>query len=287
MVPKGNKGKGFIVSVFGLLLAVLGVIWIVVIFPSLDKMPGDYARTFHFVGEFSAMNQQTQQLDTFPVEQKLTQEAVETLNGAIRIHEVRTISHAQSGDVLPQYGDETIHTIDRRTLEYMANLDERGRTGNFGPVRPCTEDATFDLWNAGANEPLTASFSHAEEFRGLKVNVFEIEAAEIPRGKHPQTGADLFFAINLKLWIEPSTGAVVNQMSTSTTSMDMMENSVPVQISKIQYADTTVETMVDFAGTSRNQLMWFRDILPWVLIGVGGVLVLLDVLVIGRRKASA
>lgn len=66
---KGKK-TALIVSVVGLILVIVGIVWAMVIFPSLDKMPADYSKIYYFDGTFTVLNQQTQQQETFPVKQE-------------------------------------------------------------------------------------------------------------------------------------------------------------------------------------------------------------------------
>jgi hypothetical protein len=279
----GRKAALFI-SVVGLVLVIVGILWATVIFPSLDKMPADYSKTYYFDGSFTVLNPQTQKQETFPVKQELYREAVETFDGYIKIHEVRTVTHALSGTVLPEYGEDTVITIDRRTLEFIPALDEQGRTGYSGPPRPCTKDTTFDLWNSGARRPLTARYSFSDEVQGLGVLVFEISESNLSLGKHPQTGADLYYSTVIRLWIEPLTGTVVKQTSSTTTSMSMMGTKIPVNVSKIGYSEATIDEMVSLGKSARTQMMWFKDILPWLLIGIGVVLVLVAVAMISKRQ---
>lgn len=281
----GRKAALFI-SVVGLILVIVGILWATVIFPSLDKMPADYSKTYYFDGSFTVLNPQTQQQETFPVKQELVREAVETFDGYIRIHEARTVTNGTTGTVLPQYGEDTVITIDRRTLEYIPALDEKGRTGYSGPPRPCTEDTTFDLWNSGAQRPLTARYSFPDNVQGLDVLVFEISESNLSLGKHPQTGADLYYSTVIRLWIEPSTGTVVKQTSSTTTSMSMMGMTIPVHVSKLGYSEATIDDMVSLGKSARSQMMWFKDILPWLLIGVGVVLVLGAVALVGRGQKT-
>ncbi|TET75964.1 MAG: DUF3068 domain-containing protein, partial [Dehalococcoidia bacterium] len=76
------------------------------------------------------------------------------------------------------------------------------------------------------------------------------------------------------LWIEPSSGAGVNQTSETTTSIDMMGTMLPVQIAEVNYAEETIVDLMDTARSARTMLLWFRTLLPWITIGIGAVLVI-------------
>jgi hypothetical protein len=284
MASKAGSRRGLIVSIVGVVLVILGILWSWVIFPALEKIPTDYERSYYFDGAFTVLNPVTQSYDTFPIEQTLDQEAVGTEDGALLIHEVRTIVNAQTGDDLSAiYGDESTLAIDRSSLEFVPEIDERGRTGNWAPPKSLEPGDSFDLWNPGASRPLTANYVEDTEFRDLHVKLFEIDETDILIGTEPTSGADLLYSTNIRLWIEPWSGTVVNQEADTTTSIDMFGNKVPVVISSVQYAEETIVDLMDTGRSARTFLLWLKGILPWLLVGIGIVLVLVGIF-LGRRR---
>jgi len=288
---KGLRGYRLIIlAVVGALLAIFGALWISVIFPALDKMPGDYTESYTFEGTFSVMNPATQQLDTFPVEQTLTEEAVGTEDGALLLHEVRTVTNAATGtDISAIYGDDSILAIDSRTLAFQQSVDERGRWGQFAPPRPLSEGESFDLWNPAIQQPLTANYLRTQDFEGLTVFIYEASVQGVSLGNDPQSGLPLLLSTTIMLWVEPSSGAVVNNTSVTTTSMDMMGMQVPVQISNLQFTQDTIASLMDTARSAHWMLLWFRTLIPWMAIGFGAFLVVaagVTVMVRNLRKAK-
>ena len=268
-----RRYASLILPIAGALLAIFGALWIGVIFPALDKVPTDYERTFYFDGTFSVMNPATMSMDSFPVEQTLAQEAVGTEDGALLIHEVRTIVNAATGDDISAiYGDESTLAIDRRSLEFVTDIDERARWGQWGPPRPLGKNDSFDLWHPGAGQALEAKYVRSEDFRGLGVLVFEIDEANILIGTEPMSGMDLYLSPRITLWIEPSSGTVVNQTSETVTSINMMGTVMPMQIANVGYAEQTIVDLMDTAQSARTMLLWFRTLLPWITIGIGAAL---------------
>ena len=264
-----------ILPVAGAVLAVFGALWVGVIFPSLDKMPADYEKTYYFNGTFSVMNPATMSMDSFPIEQTLAQEAVGTEGGALLIHEVRTVINTETDeDISAIYGDESILAIDAHTLEFMPEVDERGRWGQFGPPRPLGVGDGFALWHPGAGQALMANYVGQEDFRGLSVLVFEIDETDIPIGTEPTSGMELYLSPKITLWIEPSSGTVVNQTSETVTSINFMGTMMPVQVANVDYAEETIVDLMDTARSARTMLLWFRTLLPWITIGIGAVLVI-------------
>jgi hypothetical protein len=285
MATEGKRKRGFIVSLVGLVLVILGVLWITIIFPAIDKVPTDYDRTYYFEGTFSVMNPVTQSMDTFPVEQTLAQEAVGTEDGALLIHEVRTVVNSATGtDISDIYGDESTLAINRSTLEFVQEIDERGRWGQWGPPRPSGKDDSYDLWHPGAGQPLTANYVRSEDFRDLGVLVFEIDEEDIDIGLEPQSGLPLSLSTTITQWVEPSSGTVVYNESVTTTSIAAMGMKVPIQISSLRYAEETTVDLTDTGRSAHTMLFWFRTVIPWLLIGLGAVMVLIDMLFLGRRR---
>ena len=283
---RGLRGYRIIIlSIMGALLAIFGALWVAVIFPALDKMPASYGQTYQFDGMFSVMNPATQSMDSFPIEQTLMQEAVGTEDGALLIHEVRSVKNAVTGaDISAIYGDESVLAINPRTLEFMPQVDERGRLGYFGPPRPLAVGDTFDLWHPGAGQALPAKNVGEENFRGMDVLVFEINEAYLPIGTEPMSGMELYLSPQITLWIEPSSGTVVNQMSETVTSIDMMGMKMPVQIANVDYAESTIVNLMNTGQSASLMLLWFRTLVPWIAIGFGAFLVMTSALIVAVRN---
>lgn len=288
MAAEKQKRRGFVVSIGGLILVILGILWIAVIFPAMDKIPTDYARTYYFDGTYQLADPTTGNLGhAFPIEQSLAQEGNGTQDGALLIHEVRIVKNAMTDQVIdPRFNDESILAVDRHTLKFVTDIDERHRTGCWGPPRGLGKGDTFYLYNPGANKPLTARYVKADEFRGMKVVIFKIQEGNITIGTDPTSHLPLLMDTTITLTIDSKTGTVVDQDSTTTTSMDMMGTKVPVQISNVRYAESTIVDLMDVAKDAQKMLLWFETVIPWVLIGLGAIMVIIDAAFISRRKAA-
>lgn len=122
----GTRRGGIVLSVIGIVLLIVGILWFAVIFPALAKVPTGYSRTYHFEGTFSVLNPVAQSLVSFPITNDLAQEAIGTQDGALLIHEKRTVVNAgNSTDISATYGDESTLAIDRSTLAFVPTVDER------------------------------------------------------------------------------------------------------------------------------------------------------------------
>ena len=284
------KRKSIIVSIVGLILIILGILWIAVIFPALDKLPTDYNRDYYFDCTYQEWNFATYSFDVIPAKMTRSQDAVGTEDGALLIREVLTAVNTDTGEVLPNYADDSILAVDRSTNEFATEIDDRGRWGYWGPPRPLAEGESFDLWNPGAWQPLEAKYvdtvDYCKDSRCMNVFHYNLQGVDIPIGVEPQSGGNLSFTADIDLWVEPSSGTVVYQESVTSTSLETMGMKFPIQISNVNYADETIDELMDIGESAKTMLLWFRSILPILLIVIGAVLVVADVIFFGRRRGA-
>ncbi len=144
----------------------------------------------------------------------------------------------------------------------------------------------FAIYIDSVNEPLTATYVKSEEFQGLKVVVFQASASDVSLGTNPQNGLAMYSSTAVSLTIEPKTGTVVDQSAVATTSMDMGGNKVPVLVANVGWTDATITDLVNVAKDGLGMLFWFQAVLPWLLIGIGAVLLILGVILIARRRGA-
>jgi len=280
--------RGIILCVVGVVLVILGVLWSTVIFPSLNKVPTDLDTTLYFDGNFTVPNPATGSLVTFPIEEILQINGNGTQDGALFVHEKYTVKNAATGVDLPNFSIEQTLAVDRKTLEIVTNIDEQHRSGYWGPPRGLGEGDSFDLWNPGAHKALKATYVKDDTFRGLKVVIFQIDEQNIPLGTEPQSQLPLLMDTTINLTIEPKTGAVVDEDALTATSLSMGGQKVPVVITYVRYAERTIVDLVDTAKDNQGMLFWFQSLLPWLLIGIGAVLLIIGaVLMIRKQRTTA
>ena len=281
-------GWGGLLAVIGVVLVILGLVWMTVIFPAMAQISTGYAHTYYSDGTFSVLNSDTQSMDSFPIEQALAQKANGTKDGAMLIHEKSTVVNSATGtDLSAYYGDESTLAIERKTLKFMPAVDERGRTGYWAPPMGLSPASSFAIYIDSVNEPLTATCVKSEELQGLKVLVFQVSASDVSLGTNPQNGLAMYSSTTVSLTIEPKTGTVVDQIAVATTSMDMGGNKVPVLVANVGWTDATVADMVKTAKDGVGMLFWFQAVLPWLLIGIGAVSLIIGVVLMVRKQRTA
>ena len=287
MSAQRPRPRGTVVCVVGIVLVILGVIWSTVIFPSLSKVPTDLDKTLYFDGNFTVPDQATGSMVTFPIEQILQQNGNGTQDGALFVHEKYTVKNAATGDdISAYYGIEQTLAVDRKTLEIVTNIDEQHRSGYWGPPKGLGEGDTFDLWNPGAYRALKATYVKDDTFRGLKVVIFQIDAKDISLGNDTQTQLPLLMDTVINLTIEPKTGVVADEDALTTTSLSMGGQKVPVVITYVRYAERTIVDLVDTANDARGKLLLAETVIPWVLGGVGAILVLIGLMLMSRKRGA-
>ena len=287
MTTEGKRKRRFIVSIVGLLLVILGVLWITVIFPWLEKLPTDLHEEFDFEGEFWVATP-TFELVSFPVRIHREWKANGTADGALLINETMTFTRTDIGmDITEQFADPSVLAVDRKSRKFNPDVDERGREGYWSPPPRLGVGDTFELYHPSARGPLPANVVREEDFRGLKVLVIEVSGENIPLGPDPQSGMESYLTkAEITLWVEPASGTVVDEQSLVVRSLDVpMMGIVEVYRSVVVYAEETIVELMDTAKSAHTMLLWFRTIIPWLLIGLGAVMVLVDVLVLPRIQA--
>lgn len=287
-----RRGRGgIILSVVGVVLLIFGILWMTVIFPSLEKLPLDLDEEFDFDGNFTVVNPMTQQRDSFPVTIHRKWKGNGTADGALLISETMTFFRTDiEVDITDQFKDPSVLAVDRSTREFVPEVDERGREGYWSPPPRLGGGDSFELYHPSARGPLSANVVSEEDFRGLKVIVIEVSGENILLGPDPQSGMDNYLTeAKITMWVEPASGTVVDEHSLVVRSLDMTGlglGMVEVYRSVVVYAEETIVELMDTAKSANTMLLWFRTLIPWIVIGLGAVLVIGGVIFLIRGPVT-
>ena len=278
--------RGIALSIIGAVLLIVGILWFTVIFPMLAQIPTDLDNTIYFDGNFTVLDQATGAMVSFPIEQILVQKASGTQDGALFIHETYTMKNVATGDeVTANYIEQTL-AVDRKTLDIVTNIDEQHRLGYWSPPRGLGDGDSFDLWDPGPHQALKATYVKDDTFRGMKVVIFQIDAKDISLGSNPQTQLPMLMDTTINLTIDPKTGVVADEEALTTISMSMGGQKVPVMITYVRFAERTIVDLVDTARDNQGMLFWFQTVVPWLLVGIGAVLLILGVMLMIRKQRT-
>ena len=278
--------RGIALSIIGAVLLIVGILWFTVIFPMLAQIPTDLDNTIYFDGNFTVLDQATGAMVRFPIEQILVQKASGTQDGALFIHETYTMKNVATGDeVTANYIEQTL-AVDRKTLDIVTNIDEQHRLGYWSPPRGLGDGDSFDLWDPGPHQALKATYVKDDTFRGLKVVIFKVDGKDISLGSDPQSQLPLLMDTTINLTIDPKTGVVADEEALTTISMSMGGQKVPVMITYVRFAERTIVDLVDTARDNQGMLFWFQTVVPWLLVGIGAVLLILGVMLMIRKQRT-
>ena len=269
----------------GLLLVILAILWLLLIFPAVAKLPADLSETTVFEGTYYVMDPQTQQMEQIPVNVERHYEATEIQDGVLILNQTITTSHAQYGMELEDFSMEEVLGVDRSTREYVAGYGDMDRSGQFSFPSNLKQES-YRLWNPTAQRDLEIKFIAEEEFHDLTVYAFQVNEQEVALGNYPGTEFPQSLDTTINMKVEPLSGTTVFSQSVTTINVTYPTGTaVPVYISSIQFIDDTIDEMVDTASSARTMILWATVYGFWIVIALGVVLILAGLLV-GYRARS-
>jgi hypothetical protein len=278
------KGWSGGLAIAGLVLIIFALVWLLVIFPGMEKLPKNLSETTNFEGTYYVMNPQTQQMEQISVNVERHYEATEIQDGVLILHQTVTTTNTDDGTELPQYGLEEILGVDRSTREYVADYGDMDRSGQFS-FPSDLEQKSYQLWNPTARRDLEAKFIGEEVVDDLTVYDFQVNEEGIDLGNYPGTTFQQTLDVTIDMKVEPLTGTTIFSQSVTTIRVTYAPGmTIPVYISSIHFTDATIEEMIDTASGARTLLLWATVYGFWTVIGLGIVLILAGVLVASRTR---
>jgi hypothetical protein len=279
------RGWSGVLAVAGLLLVVFAILWSLVIFPALAKLPEDLNETTVFEGTYYVMDPQTQQMEQIPVNVERHYEATEIQDGVLILNQTITTSHAQYGMELPDFSMEETLGVDRSTREYVAGYGDMDRSGQFS-FPSDLEQKSYQLWNPTAGSDLEVKFVAEEKVDNLTVYAFQVSEEGIDLGDYPGTTFPQSLDVIINMKVEPVSGTTVFSQSITTIKVAYSsEMIIPVYISSIQFTEDTISEMVDTASSARTMILWASVYGFWIVVALGIILILAGLLV-GYRARS-
>jgi hypothetical protein len=272
------KAWNIILASLGLVLVIFSLIWLLVIFPTMAKLPADHHRVVDFEGIYEVMNPETRSLDKIPVNVKREQQATEVQDNVLIINQEITTIHAVAGVELADFGLTEVLGVDRSTRQYVPGYGDMERSGQFSfPER--VEKRSYFLWIPTAGTPLEAKFTGEEDFQGLQVFTFMISEQDLGIAAQAGTGLPQVLDIVTEMKVEPVSGTTVDTQSDTTIKIVPAANmKQPVYVSSLRFTEDTAAGLVDTAKNARTALLWAEVYGFWLVIGLGIALILAGVL---------
>jgi hypothetical protein len=165
-----------------------------------------------------------------------------------------------------------------------------------------TEKKAYPWYDSGLGKPVDAKFDGEDEVGGLPVYRFkqsvpptDIDRREVPGsllGKSEATvTANLFYAVERTLWVEPATGALIKVRQSLKQELRTAEEKAgqgtAVFDGTLELNQKTVEANVRTAEENMSKL-WLLTGLPVILWIAGGVLIAVAVVLLlaGRHRRT-
>ncbi len=268
-------------TIVGVVIVVFALVWLLAIFPAMNKLPEDHHRVVNFDGTYQVMNPDTQAMDSIPVCVQRVQDATDVQDNVLIINQTVTCTHAQAGMELPQFGLAEVLGVDRSNREYVSGYGDMERSGQFCFPSDAQEES-YSVWIPSAGRPLEAEFKGEEDFHGLKVFNFQISEQNLDIGTQEGTGLPQVMDIVTTMTIEPVSGTTVDTTSDTTYSIDMQGMKIPYYISSISFTEDTIDELVDTAKDARSMILWATVYGFWIAIGVGAALIVTGVVMFAR-----
>lgn len=276
------KGWSLGLTTSGLLLVALALVWLLVIFPIMAKMPADYEEEYMFEGSVQVLNPETMSMIEIPtsVERLLTATGIEGDDVLLMKQDV-TFYEATSGaplaainPALAALDSSEVYGLDRTTRANVSGHGDMDRSGQF-TFPAGVKQETYSFWSKAAETALDATFVTEETYQGITVYAFEINStAQL---------MDIFTEIK----VEPVSGIPVYTNSTTTSRMMVAPDMViPTLINNMAFTSDTTDEMVDLAKSASSLILWASVYGFWILIGLGAALTLSGVIMAARAKTD-
>ena len=269
-------------TIFGLLLITFALIWLLVAFPIMAKIPADYEEEYMFEGSIMQLNQETMSLDPTPTSVERLLKVTDVQDDVLLLQQDVNFYHAEFGVLLEDICSSELLGIDRSTRENVSGYGDMNRSGQFTFPAGVGKEK-YDFWSSSTMCTLPAQYIGEEQFEGLTVYNFKIEVQDINYGTDEATGLARTMDLLTEIKVEPVSGIPVDTITTTTIKLNMgQEQPTPVFINSMSFTDDTVADMVDTAESTRSLILWATVYGFWIVIGLGVVLTLGGVTVAAR-----
>jgi len=284
----------------GLCFTIGTVVWITVIEPAMEKLPGD-------LDEHLRIDATVRQV--FPVQTEetvsieRTQQAIMKTDGVLVIRE-SIIPNPEVPGVLE--GSTTEMGVDRTSREFVAGYGDRERTALWNYPLGVKKE-TYSLWSDTAGRALDARFTGEGQYRGLLVYTFVTDEQDLPYGNDPVYGLPVVVDLVIEERVEPKTGITVYGEAVRTFSVllptqmvqmlpEDVRRSLPeatdagvIKVMAVvvnqQYSDETVAEKISDARDYRTKLLWATRYGLWLGFGSGSVFILVSCWLIIRTRS--
>ncbi len=283
-----KKLAGRILTILGAVLVIFGALWVTLIFPGMNKIPGDLNQVSQQEGTVVLWDAEAMQPVTYNVRNTTVYSPVRSTAGVVYLREDNTFINTDTGENMPQLAVSAVMAVDRVNRGHVPERGDLDRSGYFSFPAGVEAGTEYPIWITGTPEPLVARHIGEEQIEGLNVMVFELatpeEGLSIPAGVGTPA-QQLFQTIIMK--VEPVSGTTVYASAkTELTSLlpfphEYMPNTGPMSYREVTvYKDelvTAAATQAELLAEAKQwkmMLPWGTTHLPQIFFALGLVMVI-------------
>lgn len=144
------------------------------------------------------------------------------------------------------------------------------------------EKKTYPYWDGTLDEAVDAEFDRTDSIAGVDVYVYTVSIVDAPA--EIAAGTNGTYSSAKEIWVEPKTGAIVNQ---TESQQRFLEDGTQVLDLSLGFTDDQVATSASEAKDNLASINLLEKTVPLVGLIGGPVLLVLGLVLVRRRKASA
>jgi hypothetical protein len=282
---------GVALCVLGVLLAIFGIIWITVIWPSLARIPADLDQETIQQGTVALYDAQHDAYVTYDVTNSRHYVAVKASKDIVYLNETIRFTDTATGQEMPSVRANYLLAIDRVTRKNVPGHGDGDRDGNYSFPFNVSKTETYPFWNEGNPENLDCKYVDETDYEGMHVYIFEMSTPEggliTPAGFLPPDlqiyQPEMRIDQKIRMYVEPVSGVTVYFESTTKRSGKipvpdelfpatglLTYKNVNFYEDSLTFTQDTIDDLVSQAKSAKSQLA-LAKVLPWLSIG-GGIL---------------
>jgi hypothetical protein len=293
---------GVALCVLGVLLAIFGIIWITVIWPSLARIPADLDQETIQQGTVTLYDAGHDAYVTYDITSSRHYVALKASSSIVYLNETITYTDTATGQGIPSVSASYLNGIDRVTRKHVEGRGDGIGGGYFSFPFSVDKDEIYPWWNEGNPENIECKYVDETDFEGLHVYIFKMSTPDggltIPAGFLLPDLQTYLPAMRIDqtvtLYVEPISGVTVYFESTTKRSgtIPVPDELFPATGSltykdvnfyedSLTFTQGTIDDLVGQAKSAKMQVAFAKNVLPWLSIGGGILLVVVGIFLAG------
>lgn len=303
LFASGRSKIGLVLGVLGVCLAIFGIIWMTVVWPNLSKLPGNLEQQVNIKGTVKLYDAAAGGPVAFDVIGARKYAAVSVSDDVVWLQEDIwfNIAGTDPPQEIAAIRAKYLMAIDRVTRQHVEGRGDGIAGGHFSHPFDVEKDKAYPWWNEGTPVLLDNVYVSEMDFQGLHVYVVEMSTPEggVATPASFDTPA-MTIEQKVTMYVEPVTGSgVYMEGLTKRTGMipvpdpdfpataPMTYQEVTFYEDSLTFTQETIDDLVDIAAKAKTQIKLARDLVPWLSIGVGIVLVLVGLFLMRPSRSAA